>query len=84
MGCVPRGGLARDHDAGHPGWRARRIAAQDAERQLRKEKSALGERASELDLEVARRLDAERQRLEATLRRTVAEEQDLKLKEKEK
>jgi hypothetical protein len=58
--------------------------AQEAELALRKEKSALEERSRELDLEVARKIDDERQRLEAILRKAAAEEQDLKLKEKEK
>ncbi len=64
--------------------RERRAAAQQAELALRKEKSALQNRARELDLEVARRVDTEKQRLEEVLRRGFAEQQDLKLKEKEK
>jgi hypothetical protein len=64
--------------------RERARQAQEAELKLRKEKSALEERAREVDLEVARKLDAEKQRLESAVRRAVAEEQDLKLKEKEK
>jgi hypothetical protein len=64
--------------------RGRREAAQRAELALRHEKSALENRARELDLEVARRLDTEKQQLEASLRRGFAEQQDLKLKEKEK
>jgi hypothetical protein len=58
--------------------------AQEAELALRREKTALEERARELDLEVARTLDMEKQRLEAAVRKAVSEEQDLKLKEKEK
>ena len=58
--------------------------AQEAELALRKEKTALEERARELDLEVARRLDAAKGALEAGIRKAAAEEQDLKLKEKEK
>jgi hypothetical protein len=50
--------------------------AQQAELELRKERSALEARARELDLEVARRVDGEKQRL--------AEQQDLRLKEKDK
>ena len=41
--------------------RRKREAAQQAELALRKEKSALEDRARELDLEVARRVDAEKQ-----------------------
>ena len=65
---------------------ARRKAAeaQQAELALRKKAEAVEERARGLDLEVARRLDAERQRLEETLRRAAGEEQALKLREKDK
>lgn len=58
--------------------------AQAAELALRKEKTVLEERTRELDLEVARKVDAARTGLEATIRKRAAEEQDLKLKEKEK
>ena len=58
--------------------------AQDAELALRKDKAALEERARELDLEVARKVDAEKQRLEQSIRRTVGEEQSLKVMEKDK
>ena len=58
--------------------------AQDAELVLRKDKAALEERQRELDLEVARKVDAEKQRLEESIRRTVGEEQSLKVKEKDK
>ena len=58
--------------------------AQQAELELRKAKSALEDRARELDLEVARRVDGEKQRLEESLRRGFAEQQELKLKEKDK
>ncbi len=58
--------------------------AQEAELALRQEKSALEERSRELDLEVARKLDAAKTELEATIRKSAAEQQDLKLKEKEK
>jgi len=58
--------------------------AQQAELALRKEKTRLEERARELDLEVARKLDAATTELEAVIRKRAAEEQDLKLKEKEK
>jgi len=64
--------------------RAKAQQAQEAELTLRKEKTALEERARELDLEVARRLDAAKAELETGIRKTVAEEQGLKLKEKEK
>ena len=50
--------------------------AQQAELELRTEREALDARARELDLEVARRVDGERQRL--------AQQQDLRLKEKDK
>jgi hypothetical protein len=64
--------------------RTKRELAQQAELQLRKQKGALEDRARELDLEVARRVDGEKQRLEETLRRGFAEQQELKLKEKDK
>jgi hypothetical protein len=64
--------------------RERRQAAQRAELELRKEKNALDHRARELDLEVARRVDAEKRHLEEAIRRGVAEHHELKLKEKEK
>jgi hypothetical protein len=50
--------------------------AQQAELELRKERGVVEARARELDLEVARRVDGEKQRL--------AEQQDLRLKEKDK
>jgi hypothetical protein len=50
--------------------------AQQAELELRQERGELEARARELDLEVARRVDGEKQRL--------AEQQDLRLKEKDK
>jgi len=58
--------------------------AQEAELVLRKDKAALEERARELDLEVARKLDAAKGELETAIRKAAAEEQELKLKEKEK
>lgn len=58
--------------------------AQEAELTLRKEKTALEERARDLDLEVARKVDAAKGAIETAIRKTAAEEQDLKLKEKEK
>ena len=44
--------------------RQKREEAQRAELELRKERSAVEDRARELDLEVARRVDGEKQRLE--------------------
>jgi hypothetical protein len=64
--------------------RRKSLEAQQAELELRKEKSALEDRARGLDLEVARRVDAEKRQLEETIRRGFAEQQDLKLKEKDK
>jgi hypothetical protein len=58
--------------------------AQQAELALRKEKAVLDERSRTMDLEVARKVDAEKQRLEEAIRKSAAEEQALKLKEKEK
>jgi hypothetical protein len=57
--------------------------AQEAELALRKDKAALEARQRELDLEVARRVDAETQKLEAQIRAHATEEQALKLKEKD-
>jgi hypothetical protein len=64
--------------------RERCKAAQEAELDLRKEKNALERRARELDLEVARRVGAEKEQLEEGIRRAVAEQHELKLKEREK
>jgi hypothetical protein len=64
--------------------RRKRETSQQAELELRQEKGALEDRARELDLEVARRVDSEKQRLEEALRRGFAEQQNLKLKEKDK
>jgi hypothetical protein len=50
--------------------------AQHAELELRKQRETVEACARELDLEVARRVDGEKQRL--------AEQQDLRLKEKDK
>jgi hypothetical protein len=58
--------------------------AQANELALRKDKQALEDRARELDIEIARKVDAAKQALEESIRKTAAEEQDLKLKEKEK
>ncbi|NBC48266.1 MAG: DUF2130 domain-containing protein [Gammaproteobacteria bacterium] len=64
--------------------RERARVAQAAELSLRQEKSKLEERAQQLDLEIARKVDTEKQKLELHLRETFAKGQDLKLKEKEK
>ena len=66
------------------GEREKRQAAQQAELALRKEKSALEERAREIDLEVARRVDAETERLAADIRNGFATQHELKLKERDK
>ena len=58
--------------------------AQQMELELRQAKTRLEERAQEMDLELQRRLDAEKQKLELQLRDNLQQEQDLKLKEKEK
>jgi hypothetical protein len=58
------------------GERKKRELAQQAELELRSAKGALEDRARELDLEVARRVDREKERL--------ADQQGLKLKEKDK
>ncbi|GAB4180426.1 MAG: DUF2130 domain-containing protein [Rhodocyclaceae bacterium] len=64
--------------------RARARQAQQAELALRREKGALEERARSIDLEVARKLDAQKSALEESLRRSFAEEGSLKLAEREK
>jgi hypothetical protein len=64
--------------------RKRRKAAQESELSLRQQRSAVENRARELDLEVARRVDLEKQGLEETIRRSFGEQQDRKLKEKDK
>jgi len=64
--------------------RDKALKAEQAELTLRQEKAALEDRARNLDLEVARKLDAEKQAFETDLRKALAEQQDLKLKEKEK
>lgn len=58
--------------------------AHEAELALRKDKAALEERQLEMDLEVARKIDAEKQRLEEGIRKAVSEEQSLRVKEKDK
>ena len=58
--------------------------AQETELALRKEKATFEERTRELDLEIARRVDAEKQKIEAQVRQAATEEQALKLKEKDK
>jgi len=64
--------------------RGKRETAQQAELELRSERSALEERAREIDLEVLRRVDAEKQRVEDAVRRGFAEQHNLKIKEKDK
>jgi hypothetical protein len=64
--------------------RRKREVAQRAELELRKQKGALEDRGRELDLEVARQVDSEKQRWEEAIRRGFAEQHDLKLKEKDK
>lgn len=59
-------------------------AANQAELTLRKEKAELEARARDMEVEIQRRLDSARQQLEQSLRGQLAEEQDLKLKQKEK
>ena len=54
--------------------RRKREISEQAEFELRKEKGALEDRARGLDLEVARRVDDEKQRLEESLRRSFAEQ----------
>lgn len=58
--------------------------AQKAELELRQKAEALEARAREIELEIARRLDARKAGWEAALRQTLTAEQNLKLKEKEK
>ena len=58
--------------------RAKADAAMAAELQLRKDKTRLEERSRELDLEVQRKVDAEKSVLEASIRKSAAEEQDLR------
>jgi hypothetical protein len=57
--------------------------AQKRELALLKRTRELEERQQELDLEVARRVDAEKSRIEEELRRVAAEQYSLKLKEKD-
>lgn len=64
--------------------RGKAAEAQQAELALRKKAEAVEARARELDLEIARRLAVEKQRLEESLRRAAGEEQALKLREKDK
>jgi hypothetical protein len=59
-------------------------AANQAELALRKEKAELEARARDMEVEIQRRLADERRALETSLRTQFSEEQNLKLKEKEK
>lgn len=63
---------------------AKLAEAQQAELALRKKTGELEARARDLDLELARRLDAAKTEWEAGLRQALAAEQDLKFKEKER
>jgi hypothetical protein len=62
----------------------KRQIAEKAELTLRQQAEALEARAQELDLEVARQLGAKKAEWEQVVRHTLGQEQDLKLKEKEK
>lgn len=64
--------------------RQRAAQAQQAELDLRRRAAELEERQRTFDLELARRLDEERRRLEEGIRKAAAEEQSLQLKQKEK
>jgi len=63
---------------------AKARAAQQVELELRKKTGELEQKQREMDLEIARRVDAEKQALEEAIRKTASEEQVLKLREKEK
>lgn len=63
---------------------AKARAAQQAELELRKKAADLEQKQREMDLEIARRVDAAKQGLEEAIRKTAGEEQALKLREKEK
>lgn len=58
--------------------------AQQTELELRLKAQQLEENQRNLDLEIARRIDAEKSTLETNLRQVLGEEQQLKFKEKEK
>ncbi|MFQ5660499.1 MAG: DUF2130 domain-containing protein [Gammaproteobacteria bacterium] len=58
--------------------------AQEQELQLRKKARELEARQKEFDLEVQRRLDVEKHKLEENLRESLGQEQALKLRQKEK
>jgi hypothetical protein len=64
--------------------KAKAAEAQAAELKLRQQQEALEQRSRELDLEIARRLDDEKRRIETSVREHAAQEQALKIKEKEK
>lgn len=64
--------------------RAKLAEAQKAELDLRTKADQLEARAREMDLELARRLDAKKAEWEAGLRQSLGAEQELKLREKEK
>jgi hypothetical protein len=62
----------------------RLAAAQKLELELRQQRHALEERQQALELEVARKLDAERSKIREAAQQAAAEEQRLRLGEKEK
>lgn len=62
----------------------RLMEAQRQELALRQQAAQLEERARTIDLEIARRLQEDKARLEESIRRSIAEEQSLKLAEKDK
>jgi Uncharacterized protein conserved in bacteria len=64
--------------------RAQREAAQQAELALRQQADALEARARDIELEIARSVDARKTEWEKGLRQSVSEEQSLKIREKEK
>lgn len=64
--------------------RAQLQAAQAAELKLRQQAEAIVAREQQLDLEVARKLDEKRRDWEAQVRQLAADEQQLKLREKDK
>ncbi len=64
--------------------RSERKQAQEVELALRREKQELERKAQDQELELQRRIDAERRQIEQQLRERLADEQALKLREKEK
>lgn len=74
----------RDLQAQVAGQRTKLKAAQDAELALRNEQRELEEAKSNLELEVARKLDAERRKIAAEASQRATEAERLKLADKEK